>query len=241
MKKRKSFNRASTGLLGALSIASGTAAYGTPTPVAVPGDLTNTAGNTLATMVNWDVNSDGIIDFNFTNRFPNTASGTGVIWQGNMNSNAPTTNGVVSYAGTFVRYAFALPAGALINATNQSSGMAPPITQIVLGSRYRSGALSLYYGGFAADGRTAGTTANGAVTPGTFRFAGFVFSAADGLHFGWIQLATTAGLIDFVNAAYETTPLAAINAGAVPEPGTLALLAVGAAGVLGAAAKRRRA
>jgi hypothetical protein len=238
MKKRKSFNKASTGLLGALSIASGTAAYGTPTPVAVPADLTNTAGNTLATMVNWDVNSDGIIDFTFSNRFPNTASGTGVIWQGNMNSSAPTTNHVVSYAGTFVQYAFALPAGALINATNQSG---PATTQIVLGSRYRSGALSLYYGGFAADGRTAGTTANGAVTPGTFRFAGFVFNAADGLHFGWIQLATTAGLIDFVNAAYETTPGLAINAGAIPEPGTLALLAVGAAGVLGAAAKRRRA
>jgi hypothetical protein len=240
MKKRKSFNKASTGLLGALSIAGGTAAYGAIVPVSTPADLTNTAGNTLATSVNWDVNSDGIIDFIFTNRFPNTATGTGVIWQGNMNpaDAGAVNNHVVSYAGTFVRYAFALPAGALINATNQSpAGTA----QIVLGSRYRSGGVPLYYGGFAADGRTAGTTANGAVTPGTFRFAGFVFSAADGLHFGWIQLATTAGLIDFVNAAYQSTPGVAINAGAVPEPGTLALLAVGAAGVLGAAAKRRRA
>lgn len=238
MKRRKPSKRASHGLLGALAIAGGTSAYGAVVPVAAPADLTNTAGNTLATSVNWDVNSDGIIDFTFTNRFPNTATGTGVIWQGNMNSSAAATNHVVSYAGTFVQYAFALPMGALINATNQSG---TTITQIVLGSRYRSGGVPSYYGGFAADGRTAGTTANGAVTPGTFRFAGFVFSAADGLHFGWIQLATTAGLIDFVNAAYNTTPGAPVNAGVIPEPSTLALLAVGAAGVLGAVAKRRRA
>lgn len=234
MKRRKP----STGLLGALAIAGGTSAYGAIVPVSTPADLTNTAGNTLATSVNWDVDSNGIIDFTFTNRFPNTATGTGVIWQGNMNSSAISTNKVVSYAGTFVQYAFALPSGALINATNQ---VAPATGQIVLGSRYRSGGVPSYYGGFAADGRTAGTTANGAVTPGTFRFVGFQFQAADGLHFGWIQLATTPGLIDFVNAAYESTPGMAINAGAIPEPGTLALLAVGAAGVLGAAAKRRRA
>ena len=95
-----------------------------------------------------------------------------------------------------------------------------------------------YYGGFAANGP------NGSVAPGTFAFAGFRFNAADGTHFGWVKLAVNAGLIDFANpiaAAYESTPGTAIAAGAVPEPGTMSLLALGAAGVVGAVIKRRRA
>ena len=53
----------------------------------------------------------------------------------------------------------------------------------------------------------------------------------------------SAGLLDFANpiaAAYESTPGMGILADFVPEPGTLSLLAFGAAGVLGAIVKRRR-
>ncbi|MEP7015241.1 MAG: PEP-CTERM sorting domain-containing protein, partial [Verrucomicrobiota bacterium] len=97
---------------------------------------------------------------------------------------------------------------------------------------YRSGGVPTYYGGFAVQ-----------VTPGTQAYAGFQFQAADGIHYGWVQLAVSANgttsIIDFTNAAYNTTPGAPINAG-VPEPGTMALLAMGATAILGAAIKRRR-
>jgi hypothetical protein len=71
-------------------------------------------------------------------------------------------------------------------------------------------------------------------------YAGFRFAAADGTHYGWVQLSVNAGAIDFVRAAYERTPGVAITAGAVPEPSTLAMLAVGATAALGAVIKRRR-
>ena len=44
--------------------------------------------------------------------------------------------------------------------------------------------------------------------------------------------------IDFVNAFYNTTPNEAITI--VPEPGTMAMMAIGAAAMLGVAIKRRR-
>lgn len=221
------------GLAGALAIASGTAAYGAPVAVNPPPDLINTAGNATNTTVNWDVNGDGIIDFTFVNRYPNSNT-TGVVWQLNMNPAAGTaaTNGVVSYQGAFVRYAFALAGGTSIGA---ASTFGTP-TQITLGSRYSSSGVQTNYGGFAAAGP------NGSVPPGTMAFAGFRFQAADGTHFGWIQLSVNGGIIDFSTAAYETTPGAAILAGnsVVPEPSTLAMLALGAVGVVGAAIKRRR-
>ena len=143
----------------------------------------------------------------------------------------------IGYMGPFIRYANALAFGAPIRRD-------PPVQprfscQLTLGSRYSYGAAGVfYYGGFAAGGP------NGSVPPGTFAYAGFRFTAADGIHYGWVRLAVSAGLIDFANpvaAAYESAPGVGITAGAVPEPGTLSLLALGAAGVLGAVVKRRRA
>lgn len=233
MKQQKMAKQATKGLVGALVIAGGTNAYGDIITVGIPADFTVPAGTATAGPVNWDVNNDGTIDFNFTYRFPNTATGSGVIWQANMNSAAVATNGVISYAGPFIRYAFALGMGANIGPGGPF--FTGPSTQVVLGSRYRSGGVPSYYGGFAA-----GPNANGAVPPGTVAYVGFRFNAADGTHYGWIQLSVGPGSIDFISAAYESTANTAIAAGAIPEPGTLGLLALGAAGVLGAVVKRRR-
>ena len=219
-----------TGLAGAIAIAGGTNAYGAIVSVPVPADLTNTAGSTTTTAVNWDVNSDGVFDFTFQNRYPNTAAGNyGVVWQLNMNPflNTQATNGVIGYQGAFVRYASALTLGTPIVAGSAAFSTA---TQVTLGSRYSYGPSGVFnYGGFAA-----------AVPPGTQRYAGFRFNVGGQSYNGWIQLSVNAGILDFTNAAYENVAGATINAGAVPEPGTMALLAIGAVGVVGAVAKRRR-
>jgi hypothetical protein len=233
MKQQKTMVRATKGLAGALAIAGGTAAYANPVPSVIPADFVVAPGTATAGPVNWDVNNDGTADFTFSYRYPNTATGSGVIWQANMNSIAATSN-TVSYQGPFVRYAFALQPGAMISSASPFNTGAG--AQTVLGSQYRSGGVPSYYGGFAA-----GPNANGAVAPGTQAFVGFRFNAADGTHYGWIRLSVGPGSIDFVSAAWDNTPNAAIAAGAVPEPGTMALLALGAVGVVGAAIKRRRA
>ena len=76
---------------------------------------------------------------------------------------------------------------------------------------------------------------------GTQRYAGFRFVDNVGAtHYGWILLSVSAGSIDFVSAAYQATANTAILAGAVPEPGTMAALALGAVSVLGAVVRRRR-
>lgn len=239
--KNTPLKTASKGLVGALAIAGGTSTYAGIVNATPPSDLTNVAGGPNTT-VSWDVNSDGIQDFTFINRFPNTDpnSDYGVVWQLNMNpfSGTSATNGLVSYAGPFIRYAFALGSGTSVGGASSFSTS----TQVTLGSKYAydgAGGVN-YYGGFAAGGP------NSSVNPGTFAFVGFRFSAADGTHYGWVRLAVNAGIIDFANpvaAAYESTPGTSILTGAtaVPEPGTIALLALGAAGILGTAIKRRRA
>ena len=233
MKKSGPLKTIGKGLAGALAIAGGTSAYGAIVFVSPPADLTNVPGPSRPTR-NWDVNSDGITDFVFQNRYPNTPpGGTGVVWQMNMNPAFGTelTNGILSYSGPFVRYAYAFQGFILVSPNDQTFSTQ---TQVVLGSRYSYGSFGQnYYGGFAAG------DINGSVPPGTFAFAGFRFMAADGIHYGYIRLSVSAGLIDFDYAAYETTP--GLGTGSpVPEPGTLALLTFGAVAVIGATVKRRR-
>jgi hypothetical protein len=70
---------------------------------------------------------------------------------------------------------------------------------------------------------------------------GLSFPAGADTLFGWIRVATDQGGGSFkvVDWAYESTPLTAIPAGVVPEPASLGLLAVGAAGLAAYRGKRR--
>ena len=72
-------------------------------------------------------------------------------------------------------------------------------------------------------------------------FIGLEFPISAVSHFGWIRVTidNAAGTFVINDWAYESEPGAGITAGEVPEPGTLGLLAAGAAGVV-AMRKRRR-
>ena len=71
---------------------------------------------------------------------------------------------------------------------------------------------------------------------GSPTYLGVRFNPGDGIHFGWIGVMRSLNVLDAFAWGYETTPGVPIAAG-VPEPGTLALLAIGVAGVV---TKRRR-
>jgi hypothetical protein len=82
-------------------------------------------------------------------------------------------------------------------------------------------------------------------------YAGLSFVLPDGQHFGWVELSGTGGTITLTRYGYECDPNTAIAAGAgvegavcsaqsVPEPGSLALLVAGAAGVLALRRRQRR-
>jgi hypothetical protein len=210
---------------------------GTIVLVNPPADLMTSPGG-ANTAANWDVNGDGINDFSFVDRYPNTMpGGYGVIWQLNMNPavGREPTNGVISYAGPFIRYVFALGYSATIGPGDSRFSTQ---TQVTLGSKYSYGALGV--------NTTAGLPR--AALTGRFHRAPFVsrdsrFQAADGTHYGWIRIRVNAGVIDFYDAGYQTTPNESITPTlepVMPEPRTMALLAMGAVGILGAVTKSRR-
>lgn len=100
---------------------------------------------------------------------------------------------------------------------------------------------------------STGTPSGSAVSTGIEAIFGFRFrnedadlttSADDTVHFGWGRVILTGGtpgtLVDY---AYESTPLTGIQAGfvpsSVPEPGSMALLGAGLAGLLASSRRRR--
>jgi PEP-CTERM motif len=74
-------------------------------------------------------------------------------------------------------------------------------------------------------------------------YVGLRFTASGQDYLGWAQLSLNinnpSGTV--IDWAYENTPATSINAGAVPEPSTLALFALGAAGVLALRTRRKTA
>jgi len=68
------------------------------------------------------------------------------------------------------------------------------------------------------------------IPEGEIRYLPVRFDPGDGLHYGWIEMVRTGNQLDALAWGYETVAGAPIAAG-VPEPGALALLAFGAAGL----------
>jgi hypothetical protein len=226
------------GIAGAAAIAAGTSAYAAVLAIPLPADVTMPAAGTTNPTTggfNWDANGDSIADFAFAYRFPNTATGSGVVWQANMNPVNGTTvgNAVLGFAGPFISYAVNAPLNTVVGPTTPSTTTFRTTAQVTLGSVYRSGGVPSAYGGFSpgAAGLPAGFPA--AATG----YVGFRVGQGATAQYGWLQVAVTAGGagvngITFLGGAIETTPNTPIAAGVIPEPGSLAALACGAVALL---------
>ena len=226
-----------TGFAGAMALAAGSGAYGAIVVIAGPANLPNAASPTTAGPISFDVNGDAVNDFVYSFRNPQSAGpGNGVIWQANF---APVvaagTNAVLGFLGPFVNYGTNLGAATLIGATTPAGASWRNPGQVVLGSVYRSNGVISGYGGFAA----GGTNTGGGGRPSQSRgFLGLRFDIGGQTRYAWLDVevipATSAagsGGFVFHGGAYEDSG-ASIAAGAVPAPGAVAVMALGAAGLL---------
>lgn len=233
-----------TGLAGAFAVAGASQAYGTIINVPVPTNLVGVSPGTATGTKReyWDVEtgkttttSNATTDFNFglysgTAAYP-TEFFTGVYGTG---------GGVASYVAGTSYYAFASGKGPTSGTGGTYASFTESATSYTI--------MSLTYQG----------TAYAIQKPGNIYYVGFQFTlTSDGLkHNGWIELesdtytsAANPGGLKFFAAAYNSVAdgtaaglitLGQAGTNAVPEPGTLGALAVGAAGLAGVGLKRRR-
>ena len=191
------------GVAGAMAIAAGTDAYGAVVSINLPANIAGYNGTPVPfTQRSVDIDGNGTTDILFDYSAQSSSVGGTFIHD---------VTGIDGY-GPGPSYANNLAVGTLINASDVT---ATPNADVTLTSTY--GQVGAFY-----------TNHTG--------FIGFSFVDSNSAeHFGYFQVTTgqTAGL-QFLSGAYQTTPNAAIVAGAtsVPEPGSLAALAVGATAVV---------
>jgi hypothetical protein len=232
-----------SGLAGAVALAAGSQAYAI-VPVATPADLAMPASGATGGPVLWNVNGDAIQDFSFEYRFPNTTGATGVVWQANMNpvNGVATGTSVVGFRGPFIAYAQRLALGDTIGTqpTPNTGAGSPGLgfrrdTQVTLGSVYRSGGVPSPYGGFSNG--AINIPPGGGQPGGSTGFVGFRVGQGATARFGWLEIDVRQGggdtgpAIDFIAAALGD-PGEIVFAGVIPEPTSLAALALGALAVL---------
>lgn len=152
-------------------------------------------------------------------------------------------------AGTQMGFGPALAAGDLIDAHDSFSGGTE-----TLYSRWQSGYMQYVSGGGGCDrygcwsypgyyyGVVTGSGVSGQWAGDTSGYLGFRF-LDNGWHYGWAELNVSESYFDIGRWAYETVADVAVTAGSnaslapvarsqdVPEPGSLALLALGLAGL----------
>jgi hypothetical protein len=235
-------SRIGKGLAGATAMASGSAAFAV-VAIAPPSDIPATLNQTTSTT--WNPDGAGGVDFNFNFRFPNTAAGgsvNGVVWQANMNpvSGTSTGNAVAGYLGAFINYATNFSGSATSgqqigpNIPNAGAPSWRTAAQVTLGSVYNFAGAASAYGGFGNGAPTGpGQTNPGGTGPQAAEgYVGFRIGTGANTRYGWLQLRTNTTFgIDFIAAALGD-PGESVNAGVVPEPASLGLLALGATALL---------
>ena len=214
-----------TGLAGAAALAGASQAYGTvvvrPVPANINGNNpTNTSTATITR--NIDVDGNGTNDIQV--RYRSFTTGGFVVQQSFVFSNTGQTAAAGPFGSNSQYYAYQLGNGDAIPGTNAFGQNATFLTHIatnVNGSDYGYWAL------------------------GDRGFIGFSFMTPGGLRFGYVELQTNAWTgagtigVQFFSLAYEDSG-GPINAGAVPEPSTLAALAFGGVGLAAAVYRRRK-
>ncbi|MDQ2658873.1 MAG: PEP-CTERM sorting domain-containing protein [Verrucomicrobiota bacterium] len=212
------------GLAGAAALAGASQAYGTIVSVTPPANIPGNdpaTGSATPTRVFLDLDGNGTNDLQLAYR-SFTTNGYAIQQSFVFSLSGQTAS---SAQGTQF-YAYRITAGATIPGTFTFGQSATYLTQVatnVNGTEY------------------------GLWNLGDRGFIGFSFrDAANVLDYGYIEIETdpyvspaNPGGLRFFSAAYETSG-APIVAGAVPEPSTLASLALGGVGLAAAAFKRRK-
>ena len=186
--------------------------YGSGVWVGMPGSF---APRTEFSM---DLNGDGTTDFRFIGTDP---------FAGGFYLEPQNRNKVLGYPDSALRVSFRVPR--LAAGDDISSVTAPGLEWVGYQPNPNSsvtGPYLLYNLSRGGDGGGEFARANSMQTEG---YVGVQFLAADGLHHGWIRVRggnyNDGRILDY---AYNTVPGQSLAAGAVPEPGTLALLGLGA-------------
>ena len=224
MRKKNILN----GLAGAAALAGASQAYGTvvvrPTPANIVGhDPASTTSSATTTRL-IDVDGNGTNDLQI--RYRSFTSGAYALQQMFVFSNTGQTAAYGPVGANSQYYAYDLAAGDAIPGANDFGQNATFLTQVVTNVNGSDYAIWL---------------------TGERAFIGFSFTnAASQLDYGYIEVemdafasAASPGGVKFFSLAYENSG-GPINAGAVPEPTTLAALAFGGIGLAAAAFRRRK-
>ena len=232
--------RVITGLAGAAAMAGSTQAYGAVVNVPLPANIVGHAPATSdnGTNVLLDLNGDGQRDLRITYRNlsePSSAYLLSYIFAGTTTVPGSTVGSYISTStGSNQAYAFSLARGTTIGSASSFYQNATFLSHLVTNYAGTNYGFTNYLG-----------------KAGSPEFVGFKFAtsaAGTTFDYGYIELETDAyvsaanpGGIKFLALAYDNSGAAITIPAAVPEPGTLAALAFGAATCVGVGLKRRRA
>jgi hypothetical protein len=186
-----------------------------------------TVNQSTSPILNLDLNADTLVDYIFTGTLGSPTTVTNSV-DGGSNGVAIGTTGVA--AGVDVA-GLSFQTSAVLNTGTVSPGYCDPKIKTCF---------------------KATVTNNGPLPVSTPVYLGLSFDISGQTHYGWAQISTTMlgttsntadSLVTVIDYAYETTPGASLLTGQTvgaptPEPSSLALFALGAAGI--AALRRRR-
>ena len=199
---------------------------------------TNTT-DTSGTLYSFDVNGDGTNDISFEVRNEGSASANNyaLVFGGITGSTLTPVNVVgTSNQGSFL---YVYPSR-LTNGTVDAAKTFKTLSFTASGKYAQQGSLAFGNGFTGSKWKTGGANSG---------YLGFSFTLADGVHYGFVGLTVEpqgdgadSRAISIGGIGYETTPDTAITVfGNVPEPSSVAMVALGAGGLAAYRQRRKKA